>query len=114
MVAQGWALNTEYFSEVLHSLRDELHYSNLVDLSIAIPPKAYKRDLEAITRLCTGFVKLLFPHAKTLEDIPKEEFLKYCLEPAKEMRQMIKDQLHVIAPKEYIDPCVPDIQYKNE
>lgn len=113
LVAKGWALNTEYFAEVLHSLRDELHYSTLVDSCIVVPPKAYKRDLDAITRLCTGFVKLLFPHAKTKDDIPQDEFVKYCLDPAKEMRQVIRNQLHVIAPKEYINPDVPDIQYKE-
>ncbi|GHV32091.1 hypothetical protein FACS18949_02040 [Clostridia bacterium] len=112
LVAQGWALNTEYFAEVLHSLREEPHYSTLVDSCLYIPPKAYKRDLDAITRLCTGFVKLIFPHAETRADIPEDEFVKYCLEPAKEMRQVIRNQLHVIAPKEYTDPAVPDIQYK--
>ena len=113
LVAKGWALNTEYFAEVLHSLRDELHYSTLVDSCLAVPPKAYKRDLDAITRLCTGFGKLLFPHAKTATDIPRDEFVKYCLEPAKAMRQVIRNQLHVIAPKEYVNPDVPDIQYKD-
>ncbi|OQB25822.1 MAG: hypothetical protein BWY11_00200 [Firmicutes bacterium ADurb.Bin182] len=113
LVANGWALNTEYFAEVLHSLRDELHYSTLVDSCLSVPPKAYKRDLDAISRLCTGFVKLLFPHAKTSADIPREEFVKYCLEPAKAMRQVIRNQLHVVAPKEYVNPDVPDIQYRD-
>ena len=113
LVAQGWALNTEYFAEVLHTLRNELHYTTLVDSCLAVPQKAYKRDLDAISRLCTGFVKLLFPHAQTSADIPQEEFVKYCLEPAKEMRQIIRNQLHVIAPLEYINPEVPDIQYNS-
>ncbi|HQG40846.1 MAG TPA: BREX system Lon protease-like protein BrxL, partial [Spirochaetales bacterium] len=113
LVAYGWALNTEYFAEVLHFLRDELYYSSLVDSCISVPQKAYKRDLDAITRLCTGFVKLLYPHAKTNADIPRDEFIKYCLEPAKTMRQEIRNQLHLIAPKEYTDPDVPNIQYKD-
>jgi len=112
LIAKGWALNTEYFAEVLHSLRDELHYAPLVDSCISVPPKSYKRDLDAITRLCTGFVKLLYPHAKEKRDIPADEFVKYCLEPAKAMRQVIRNQLHVIAPKEYDNPDVPNIQYK--
>jgi len=29
------------------------------------------------------------------------------------LRQAIRDQLHVLAPKEYIDPAVPDIKYRN-
>jgi ATP-dependent Lon protease len=110
LVARGWALNTEYFSEVLHSLREEHHYTTLVDSCINIPPKAYKRDLDAIARLCTGFVKLLFPHAESSADIPADEFVKYCLNPAKEMRQTIRNQLHIIAPKEYTNPDVPNIQ----
>ncbi|HOO25569.1 MAG TPA: BREX system Lon protease-like protein BrxL [Clostridiales bacterium] len=113
LVAKGWALNTEYFAEVLHALRDELHYATLVDSLLLVPPKPYKRDLDAITRLCTGLVKLIFPHANSRSDISEEDFVKYCLKPAKEMRQAIRDQLHVLAPKEYIDPAVPDIKYRN-
>lgn len=115
LVARGWALNTEYFAEVMHSLRDEYQYATLVDSCLALPPKADKRDLTAITRLCTGFVKLLFPHAKTKDDMPQDEFLKYCLEPAKAMRQIIKKQLCVVAPKEFDVPGkrdIPDIQYR--
>lgn len=81
---------------MIYSLRDELHDSALVDPCLAVPPKAYKRDLDAITRLCTG-----------------EKFVKYRLEPAKVMRQVIRNQLHVIAPKEYTNPDVPHIQYKS-
>jgi ATP-dependent Lon protease len=115
LVARGWALNTEYFAEVMHTLREEYHYATLVDTCLTLPPKADKRDLTAITRLCTGFVKLLFPHCESKADIPQDEFVKYCLEPAKAMRQIIKKQLCVIAPKEFDVPGkrnVPDIQYK--
>jgi ATP-dependent Lon protease len=112
IIADGWAINTEYFAEVLHLLRDDMAISALVDSMLYVPPRSDKRDLTAITRLCSGFVKLLFPHAENPSDIPQEEFLKYCLNPAKEMRQMIRDQLHVLAPKEYVDTNVPEIQYK--
>lgn len=53
----------------------------------------------------------------TKEDIPKDEFIKYCLEPAKEMRQIIRYQLGIIDPKEYNTPkkrCVPNVQYNDE
>jgi ATP-dependent Lon protease len=115
IIADGWALNTEYFAEVLHELRNEIKYSALVDLCLDVSPKADMRDLTAIKRLCTGFVKLLFPHAETKEDIGADEFVKYCLEPAKSMRQIIKKQLCVIAPKEFDvqgKRDVPNIQYK--
>ena len=73
------------------------------------------RDLTAITRLCTAFVKLIFPHARCKEDIPADEFIKYCLEPAKEMRRTIKKQLCIVDPKEFNVPGkkdIPNIQYK--
>lgn len=116
LIANGWALNTEYFAEVLHALRDELVYSAIVDQCITVPNKADKRDLTAIKRICTAFVKLLFPHATRREDITKEDFVKYCLEPAKEMRQIIRNQLCIVDPKEYNVPgkqYVPDIQYAD-
>jgi ATP-dependent Lon protease len=116
LIANGWAINTEYFAEVLHELRNELVYSAIVDDSLSIPSKADKRDLTAIKRLCTAFLKLIFPQVKSKEDISGEEYIKYCLEPAKEMRQIIKMQLAIIDPKEFGTPpkCdIPDIQYKN-
>lgn len=115
LIANGWALNTEYFAEVLHELRNELVYSAIVDESLAIPPRADKRDLTAIKRLCTAFVKLIFPNAESKEDISGDEFIKYCLEPAMEMRRVIKEQLAIVDPKEfggYPRNSVPDIQYR--
>ncbi|TDY61881.1 ATP-dependent Lon protease [Aminivibrio pyruvatiphilus] len=114
IIAHGWALNTEYFAEVLHALRNELVYSAVVDQCISVPRKADKRDLTAIKRLCTAFLKLLFPHVGKKSDISKEEFVKYCLEPAKSMRQIIRTQLCIVDPKEYDvsgKRDIPDIQY---
>ena len=115
LVANGWALNTEYFAEVLHLMRDDLSYATIVDECLALPPKPDQRDLTAIKRLCTAFVKLIFPNAVSKEDIPPEDFIKYCLEPAKEMRGVIKKQLCIIDPKEFNVPGkkdIPDIQYR--
>lgn len=115
LIANGWALNTEYFTEVLHELREDLSYATLVDECLSIPPKPDKRDLTAIKRLCTAFVKLIFPQAKSKSDIKPEEFIKYCLEPAKEMRRTIKKQLCIIDPHEFNVPGkkdIPDIQYQ--
>ena len=81
---------------------------------MAVPAKPDKRDLTAIKRLCTAFVKLLYPNATCKDDIPADEFIKYCLEPAKEMRGVIKKQLCIIDPKEFNVPGkkdIPDIQY---
>lgn len=115
LVANGWALNTEYFAEVLHLLRDDLSYATIVDECLDVPSKPDKRDLTAIKRLCTALVKLLFPNATCKSDIPADDFIKYCLEPAKEMRSIIKRQLCIIDPKEFnVDGKreIPDIRYR--
>ncbi len=115
LIANGWALNTEYFAEVLHLLRDDLTYAAIVDECLKLPPKPDQRDYTAIKRLCTAFVKLLYPNAMCKADIPSDEFIKYCLEPAKAMRRTIKKQLCIIDPKEFNVPekrDIPDIQYQ--
>lgn len=115
LIANGWAINTEYFAEVLHAMRDDLSYAALVDECLEIPAKADKRDMTAIKRLCTALVKLLYPNARHKEDIDADEFIKYCLNPAKEMRAIIKKQLCIIDPKEFDVPgknTIPDVQYR--
>lgn len=115
LVANGWALNTEYFAEVLHLLRDDLTYAAIVDDCLVVPPKSDQRDLTAIKRTCTAFLKLIFPNATSRNDVEAEDFVKYCLNPAKEMRSIIKKQLCIVDPKEFNVPNkrdIPDIQYR--
>ncbi len=115
LIAKGWAINTEYFSEVLHTLRDDLSYAGIVEQMIEYPNNADKRDMTAIKRLCTAQMKLLFPQVQSTADIDREEFIKYCLEPAKEMRAVIKKQLCIIDPKEFDvvgKRSIPDVQCK--
>ena len=101
LIAKGWAINTEYFAEVMHALRDDLSYAGVVDALLHVPNRADKRHTTAIKRLCTALLKLLFPHVQTPQDIDREDFVKYCLEPAIEMRRVIYRQLCIIDPKEY-------------
>ena len=115
MIAHGWAINTEYFAEVLHALREDLTQGSIVDECLQVNGRADQRDQTAIKRLCTAFVKLLYPHARRKEDIDPQEFIDYCLNPAKEMRAVIKQQLCISDPKEFNVPgknTIPDIQYK--
>jgi ATP-dependent Lon protease len=115
LIADGWALNTQYFADVLHELRTESVYDALVSECLDIPEKADKRDVTAIERLCSGFLKLIFPHATKKSDITQEDFVKYCLEPAKDMRQIIRTQLSFIKAKEFGGDKLPvaDIQYRR-
>ncbi len=111
--ANDWALNSEYFSEILHSLRDELHYRATVDQLLDVPKNAATRDTEAIKRICTGFLKLLFPHVNSTEQISAADFETYCLRPAKEMRGVIKAQLGILDFGEFGQATIPDIKIKN-
>ena len=44
-------------------------------------------------------MKLLFPHWTTIEDVNREEFEIYCLNPAIHRRGIIKEQCHNIDPE---------------
>jgi ATP-dependent Lon protease len=53
------------------------------------------RDRKAITRLATGFMKLLFPSLEPTH----EDFVNYCVRPAVELRQRVRDELHKMDPE---------------
>ena len=91
----GWALNVEYYTEILHLMRTETIYRAVVDELLTVPKDADTRDVEAVKRITTGFLKLLFPNVKSFDEIEKEEFKRYCLNPALEMRGIIKKQLGI-------------------
>ncbi|WP_155943545.1 BREX system Lon protease-like protein BrxL [Mitsuokella sp. oral taxon 131] len=115
MICKGWAINTEYFAEVMHSLREDISYAAIVNEMIVAPPKAYKRHMTAIKRMTTAFLKLLFPHVRSSDDISPDDFWKYCLKPAIEMRSDIYKQLCIIDPKEYTqaDKLMPNLSCKG-
>ncbi|MDR3569762.1 MAG: BREX system Lon protease-like protein BrxL [Syntrophobacteraceae bacterium] len=100
----GWALNTEYFSEIMHLLRqsaETLIYRHVVERLVDYPAGADTRDTEAVLRLCTAYLKLLFPHVTEPDSIDRGEFKRYCLRPAVQMRTVIRQQLQNIDPLEY-------------
>jgi len=108
----GWALNAEYFTEILHMFRSELIYRAIVDEILNLPTNADTRDTEAIKRICTAYMKLIFPHIRKTEDVDIQDFSTYCLEPAKEMRRVIKTQLGIID-MEFFGKNIPEITIKE-
>ena len=96
MIMDGNTLNVEYFSEILHLLRDDTSFSPLVNAALEIPPHADTRDVNAIRRLTTAYLKLLFPHVKSLSDININEFKMYCFDEAYKKRAIIRKQIHQI------------------
>lgn len=92
----GWALNSEYFCSIMHELRSDMTYRSVVDELIIVPEQADTRDTEAIKRISTAYLKLLFPHVEHAADIDPYVFKKYCLTRARKMRDTIKYQLGLL------------------
>jgi ATP-dependent Lon protease len=92
----GWALNSEYFSTIMHELRSDMTYRAVVDALVIVPPGADTRDTEAVKRIATAYLKLLFPHVQRPEDISAWDFTSYCLQRAVKMRATVVYQLGLL------------------
>lgn len=92
----GWALNSEYFSTIMHELRQDASYRAIVDQLVLVPEQSDTRDTEAVKRIATAFLKLLFPSVRAVNDISRKDFINYCLQPAMKMRGIIKRQLGIL------------------
>ena len=99
----GWALNSEYFCSVMHMLRDDVSYRDIVNQIVEVSSNAYIRHTEAVKRIATAYLKLLFPNVRTAADVDQRQFMRYCLRPAINMRKVIWRQLSIL-----------DEEYKNE
>ncbi len=93
-LAQGVGFVTDYFGEVLKSLRDD-------DVARALDPvdpgaSATIRDARGARRIASGMLKLLFPDGSH-----SEEDVKRCMRFGIELRQRVHNQLTQIAPGEF-------------
>jgi ATP-dependent Lon protease len=110
MYINGWALNTEYFTEIMHLFRvpsETMRYRGLVEELVTTGEKSDEtsgREQEAVMRLCTAYMKLFFPHANSdLIRTPefRREFSQYCLQPAKRMQEIVLKQMQILNPAEF-------------
>lgn len=92
MALQDWTLNVEFFSEVLHQLRTESVYSHIVDDLVVVPPGADMRHTKAVKRIATAYMKLLFPHITSSEQMNPNDFNIFCLIPAVHRRDIVRQQ----------------------
>lgn len=102
-ILEGWTLNAEYFSGVLHYLRTETEYESLFDELVEHDDSCDLRDLKAVRKVATAYAKLLFPQVKSITDLAQEDveayrqfYKEYCLEPAVYRRGIIRQQCHLI------------------
>ncbi len=87
----------DYFSEIMHQLRSK-HYGNIISSNVDFG-KMGQRNQTSVTKISSGLLKLIFPHrdSSTIEN----EELKFVLDHSMKLRQMVVDQLAVIAPGEF-------------
>lgn len=109
----GWALNSEYFCSMMHELRNDMSYRAIVDKLIEVPDAADTRDTEAVKRIATAYLKLLFPNVQSPSDISVREFKRYCLDRARKMRDTIKYQLGILD-EEYKGKDIPSFTISSK
>ena len=80
----------------MHELRSDMTYRTIVDELIIVPVGADTRDTEAVKRIATAYLKLLFPHVQTASDIDPWLFKRYCFDRARKMRETIRYQLGLL------------------
>ena len=109
----GWALNSEYFCSVIHELREDMSYRAIVDRLVHVPEGADTRDTEAVKRITTAYLKLLFPNVRSADEVNIREFVRYCLKRASRMRATIRQQLAIID-TEYRGKPIPNFTLNEE
>ena len=80
---------------MLHQLRASTAFADFASHSARLTGCDDLRDQKAIIRLASGFLKLLYPDMGCSE----ADFAQYCLRPAVELRQRIRDELHKMDPE---------------
>jgi len=94
-ISASMGFKADFFGEVLHGLRHRAGYTEYVTANGQITGTQDVRDRNAIIRMASGYLKLLFPDLH----LSHQEFVELCLRPAAEMRQRVRDQLALMDPE---------------
>jgi len=101
-------LKGDIFGEILHSLRGDISYRDYVKMEMVLQNSDDMRDSKAIEAGTTGLLKIIFPD----KDPEEEEFYKYCVNPALELRLRVRDELCKLD-REYV-PVTFKSKYPDE
>lgn len=82
-------LKGDIFGEILHMLRADISYRDYVKTNMQVENCDDMRDSKNIEAGATGLLKILFPDKQPSE----KEFYRYCVNPAVEYRQRVRDEL---------------------
>jgi ATP-dependent Lon protease len=99
--SKDYGFITDYFCEILHELRRQDVFAGLRSrFELVDAAKTAQgvsgRDQRAVFKTASGMLKLLHPHGQ-VSDADLEEVLQI----ACELRQRVREQLHLISPGEY-------------
>lgn len=87
--SKSTGLKGDIFGEILHSLRGDISYRDYVKNEMELQNCDDMRDSKGVEAGATGLLKIIFPDKAPTE----EEFYKYCVNPALELRQRVRDEL---------------------
>lgn len=83
----GAAINADFFARTLKALRRANYSSNLIESRVKFSPETTKRDCDRIKQTARALCNLVF-----LGMMPSNEELEtFCLKPAIEVRQLVRD-----------------------
>jgi len=79
----------DIFGEILHMLRNDISFKDYVKTNMILHNCDDMRDTKSIEAGASGLLKIIYPDKNPTE----EDFYKYCVNPAVELRQRICDEL---------------------
>jgi ATP-dependent Lon protease len=89
-LAHGMGLKADFFGDVMLSLREDISADQYVARRVVMSGNSiYRRNEEALQSIASGMMKILFPHG----EVSDEEFCRFCLHPAKKLRQIVWNQM---------------------
>lgn len=103
-----FGFSTDYFSEVLKSLR-RVTYTDALEEHFSLGAHLKQRDTKPVKKTISGFIKLIHPDG----NYTKEDIKEY-LEIALEMRRRVKEQLKRIGGMEFWDTNFSYIDKDNQ
>lgn len=94
-ISESVGFKADFFGEVLHALRHRAGYTEFIATEGQILGTKDVRDHNAVMRLASGYMKLLFPDMQ----LSHQELVDYCLRPAARLRQIVRNQLAILDPE---------------
>jgi len=91
--ATSIGLKSDFFGNALLALRDDLSHDQFCTRKIQLQSlRPYKRNQDSLVAISSGMMKILFPHGI----VSDYEFNHYCVRVARELRQIIWDQMQTL------------------